>query len=278
MRADHVLVTGASSGIGEALALALAGPGRVLHLAGRHAGRLDGVADACAARGAIAQARVIDVGDEDAMAAWIGGAGPLDLVLACAGISGGTAASASPGGSSAGGQPGPAPIGTEPSEQVGRIMRVNLAGVINTVLPAIAVMRDQPRAEHGWRGRIAAISSVAAFVSSPTAPSYCASKAAVDRWMVGSAAGWRPHGIVLSSVCCGFVRSRMTEANDFRMPGLMDADRAAQLILRGVARNQRRIVFPGWMGMASRMLDLLPPRWSEAILQRQGGKAPLKDD
>jgi NAD(P)-dependent dehydrogenase (short-subunit alcohol dehydrogenase family) len=263
MRQDSVLITGASSGIGEALALALARPGATLHLGGRDTARLEQVATACRARGAAVQAQPLDVTNENGVADWIDNSGRLDLVLACAGISGGTD----------GGGNGTA--GTEPASQARRIMAVNLDGVLNTVLPAVARMRAQPPGPDGVRGRIAAISSIAAFVSSPTAPSYCASKAAVDRWMLATGAGLRPLGVRLSSVCCGFVRTRMTADNAFPMPGLMDADRAAHLILRGIARGQRRVVFPRWMAAASRGLDLLPPAWSEALLMRQEGKPSL---
>ena len=85
-----MLVTGASSGIGRALALACAAPGVTLHLGGRDAGRLAATAAACAAAGATARPQVVDVRDQAAMAGWIGGAGRLDLVIANAGISAGT--------------------------------------------------------------------------------------------------------------------------------------------------------------------------------------------
>jgi NAD(P)-dependent dehydrogenase (short-subunit alcohol dehydrogenase family) len=192
---------------------------------------------------------------------WIEAAGPLDLVLACAGISGGPNAATADRGAQ------------EDPHQIRQILAVNLDGVLNTVLPAIATMERQPREpDGGTRGRIAAIASVAASVSSPKAPTYCASKAAVDRWMVATGANLAPAGILMSSVCCGFVRSRMTARNDFPMPGLMDADRAAALILRGIAGGRRRIVFPWWMQAGARMMDLLPLRLTEAMLARQPGK------
>ncbi len=261
MKRNVVLVTGASSGIGQALALGCAAEGRVLHLSGRDAARLADTEAACIARGAAVQGRVLDVTDRAAMERWIREIGPLDLVLACAGVSGG---------------PHPATAGLpaqEDPEQVRRILATNLDGVLNTVLPAVAAMQRQPRGPDGTRGRIAAIASVAGFVSFPTAPSYCASKAAVDRWMIATGANLHPAGILLSSVACGFVRSRMTAANDFPMPGLMDADRAARLILDGIERGRRRIVFPWWMAAGARLMDLLPLRLAEAILARQPPKA-----
>jgi short-subunit dehydrogenase len=243
------LITGASSGIGEALAMALAKPGVTLHLSGRDAARLEAVAEACRARGAIVQVRVLDVRDADTMAAWIGNAGRLDLVVANAGV-GGT------------------------DEQAREIFATNLDGVLNTVLPAMAVMADQPVGAHGMRGRIAAIASIAAFAPVPHAPAYCASKAAVDFWMVASAPGAaRRNGIALTSVCPGYVRSKMTARNRFPMPGLMDADRAAGIILRGVAAGRTRVVFPWWIGLAARASGLLPPRLLALLVGLQRGVA-----
>ena len=113
-----MLITGASSGIGQALALALAGPGVTLHLSGRDQPRLHAVAEACQARGAGVDARLLDVRDAPAMAAWIEAAGPLDLVVANAGISAGT------------GDQMP-----EDPDQIRAIFATNVDGVLNAVLP-----------------------------------------------------------------------------------------------------------------------------------------------
>jgi NAD(P)-dependent dehydrogenase (short-subunit alcohol dehydrogenase family) len=256
---SRVLITGASSGIGQALALALAAPGVTLHLSGRDAGRLGTVVDACRSRGAMATSAVLDVRDEAAMAGWVAATGPLDLVVANAGISAGT------------GDNRP----EHPSQARG-IFATNLGGVLNTVLPAIEVMQSQPAGPDGWRGRIVAVASIAAFVAAPGAPSYCASKAAVDSWAVAAALGLRREGIALTSVCPGYIRTAMTARNRFPMPGLMDADRAARIILRGVAAGRIRVTFPWWMGLAARIVGLLPPRLMGAVMATQPGKAPAQ--
>jgi short-subunit dehydrogenase len=242
------LITGASSGIGKALAEALAGPGMTLHLAGRDPVRLKAIAETCRKRGSVANAAVIDVRDANAMAGWIGGVGRLDLVVANAGISGRSRA----------GSP-------ERHEQTQAIFDTNLGGVLNTVLPSIALMAEQSMGADGVRGRIAAIASIAAFMAAPESPAYCASKAAVDGWIVGSAAEARRRGIMLTSVCPGFIRTSMTAGYRFPMPGLMDADRAARIILRAVAAGRIRVVFPWWMGLAARVAGLLPPRFMAAM-------------
>ncbi|HVC60561.1 MAG TPA: SDR family NAD(P)-dependent oxidoreductase [Acetobacteraceae bacterium] len=255
---SSVLITGASSGIGAALATALAAPGVTLHLSGRDAGRLRAVDNACQAGGAAVTTAILDVCDEAAMAAWVARAGRLDLVVANAGISAGT------------GDHTP-----EDMTQVRGIFATNLGGVLNTVLPAIEAMRRQPAGPDGWRGRIAVVASIAAFVAAPGAPSYCASKAAVDAWTVATALGLRREGIALTSVCPGYIRTAMTARNRFPMPGLMDADRAARRILRGAVAGRIRVTFPWWMGLAARIGGLLPPRLLGAAMATRPGKAPL---
>ncbi len=277
----RLLITGASSGLGLALARALAAPGAELHLSGRDAARLEQAAEACRALGAVVRPMVLDVRDAAAMAAWVRSAGPLDLVIANAGISAGTGGSAGPGvpagsGVSAGpgvpAESGAAPGLGEPPGQIRAIFATNLDGMLNTVLPALAVMAGQPPGADGVRGRIAVVASIAAFLAHPGAPSYCAAKAAADAWVVATAASARRQGIVLSSVCPGFVRTPMTAVNRFPMPGLMAPEHAAAIILRGVAAGHRRIAFPWWLAGGARLAGLLPP----ALLARLLAGAPAK--
>lgn len=254
-----VLITGASSGIGRALALGCARPGVSLHLAGQDAARLDAVVAACRALGAVAEGRVLDVRDADSMRGWIAGVRRLDLVIANAGLGGG----------SDDGRP-------EGAAQVRALFDVNLHGALNTVLPALEIMMAQAPGSDGVRGRIAAVASIAAFVPGPGAATYCAAKAALDRWTVATAQTAARQGVAMTSVCPGYVRTAMTAGNRFPMPGLMDADRAAAIILGGIARGRRRIVFPWWMGVAARLVGALPPRWATALLAQPPGKAPLE--
>jgi len=253
-RWDHVLITGASSGLGRALAVACARPGAVLHLSGRDAARLAATAGACRARGAEVREVVLDVRDAAGMAAWIGGAGRLDLVIANAGISAGTGGA------------------TEPAEQTLRIFATNVTGVLNTALPAIEAMARQAPGPDGVRGRIAVIASLAAFVAAPGAPAYCAAKAAVQRWAEAQDAGERKRGIRLHAVCPGYVRTPMTARNRFRMPFLMDAEEAARRTLAGIARGRTRIAYPWPTYAGARLLGMLPPAARAWVFGRMSAK------
>ena len=262
MTFSHVLLTGASSGIGRALALALAAPGVTLHLGGRDEGRLRAVAADCETRGATAHPRALPVTNVAAMSDWIENAGPLDLVIANAGISGGT------GSDGTGGT-------VENEGQTRAIFATNLDGMLNTVMPALAVMALQPPDAMGVRGRIAVVASVAAFLPGPGAPAYCASKAAVDSWVVGTAPSARNMGIRMTSLCPGFIETPMTAGNTFPMPGIMSADRAAKLMLRAIRLDMTRYAFPGWIAAGARLAALLPANWREAIARRFPAKGTM---
>lgn len=251
-----VAITGASSGIGAAMALECARPGATLHLAGRDAARLAAVAAACRDRGAEARETRLDVRDAAACASWIAGAGRLDLVVANAGVSAGT-----------GGE-------REPPEQVLRIFEVNVTGALNTALPALAAMAAQEVGPDGVRGRVAVVASLAAFVAVPGAPSYCASKAAVQRWAEAMDATERARGVRLHAICPGYVRTPMTARNAFPMPFLMEAEEAARRALRGVARGRVRVAFPWPTYAASLALGALPPAWRAALFARLPAKSP----
>jgi short-subunit dehydrogenase len=254
---SSVLITGASSGLGRALAEACAAPGVTLHLSGRDAGRLEEAAVACRARGAAATATVLDVTDAATTAAHVAGAGRLDLVIANAGISGGTGGT------------------TEPASQTQRIFATNVTGVLNTALPAIEAMAAQPPGADGIRGRVAVVASIAAFVAAPGAPAYCASKAAVQRWAEALDATERKRGIRLHAVCPGYVRTPMTARNQFPMPFLMDADDAARRTLDGIAKGRVRVAYPLPLYLMARLVGGLPPALRHAMFNRLPAKQAL---
>jgi short-subunit dehydrogenase len=241
-----ILITGASSGIGAALARALARPGRTLFLGGRDEARLEAVAADCRARGATVAARAGDVCDRRAMAAWLAEAdarAPLDLVVANAGTSAGS-----------GGR-------GESEEQARRIMAINVEGAMNTVLPVLPAMAAR------GRGQIALVASLAGFRGFPGAPAYCASKAMLRVWGEGLRGELAPKGIAVSVVCPGFVKTPMSDGNPYPMPLLMEADKAAAIIVRGLARNRGRIAFPWPLTWLVTAIAALPVAMTDRLMQ-----------
>lgn len=240
-----ILITGASGGIGAALAQAFAAPGVHLALGGRDPARLEGVADACRRAGALGQGESVDVTDRAAMTKWVLGVdrgAPLDLVIANAGTAG------------PGGDGGP--------EAARTIFAVNLDGVLNTILPILPAM-----AARGC-GQLALMSSLAGFRGLPSAPAYCASKAAVRVWGEALRGRLGRQGITVSVICPGFVRTPMTAGNPFPMPLIMAPERAAAIIRRGLLRRRARIAFPLPLYWGVRLLQALPPGLADRRLAR----------
>jgi short-subunit dehydrogenase len=248
-----ILITGASSGIGEALALSYADDGAILTLSGRDEERLRLVAEACVSRGGTADARVLDVRDQDAMERWIrdtDSKAPLDLVIANAGIA----------------RDGPAASDAGEDIRTREMFEVNLNGVINTVLPAVYGMRARRH------GQIAIVSSIAGYRGIPGSPAYAASKAAVKSWGEGLRGRLAADGIRISVICPGFVSTRMTSKNHFPMPFLMNADQAARIIRRGLEHNRPRITFPLPMAFLAWLAGALPPSITDWMFARMPRK------
>ncbi|HEV7370013.1 SDR family NAD(P)-dependent oxidoreductase [Arenibaculum sp.] len=252
-----ILITGASSGLGAALARHYAAPGITLVLTGRNPERLDAVARDCAAAGADVRSAAADVTDRAFLADWLprmDAGAPIDLAIANAGISAGT-----------GGE-------GESPEQARRIFATNLDGVLNTVHPLLPAMRARRR------GQIALMSSLASFRGFPGAPAYCASKAAVRVYGEALRGELAREGIGVSVICPGFVRTPMTDVNAFRMPFLMDAGRAAGIIRRGLERNAARIAFPWPTYLGAWMLGVLPAGLADRLLAAAPAKGGMRAD
>jgi NADP-dependent 3-hydroxy acid dehydrogenase YdfG len=233
---SSILITGASSGIGAALALAYAGPGQNLMLSGRNATRLDAIAAQTRAMGASCETRIVDVRDALGIADMVTEANrraPLDLVIANAGISAGAHK-----------------LGNFPDASDAELFATNVDGVVNTVAPALESMLER---QHG---QVAIMSSLASFRAFREAPAYCASKAAVRFYGAGLRRAHARDGVGVSVICPGFVGSPMTDANRFPMPMLMPADRAATIIHAKLTRNRGLIAFPIPMYFAVRALAL----------------------
>jgi len=244
-----ILITGASSGLGAGLALSYAAPGVRLGIVGRHAGRLAEIAAGCGAAGADVTAIPCDVRDHARLAAAIGAfdeAGPVDLLIAAAGISGGTLA------------------GTlfEDVAPAMDLVQVNLLGAMATVAPLL------PRMVARRGGRIALVASVAALRGLPDSPGYCASKAGLCAYGEALRACLQPLGVSVSVIIPGFFESPMTDRFNGPHPMQVDLETAVGRIRRGLDRAAPRIVFPRAMALGLQLANLLPAPIGDWLMRR----------
>lgn len=234
-----VLITGASSGIGAALARELAGRGERLFLCGRDRTRLDGTLAACRALGAVADGETVDVTDAARLREWMEKCDALST-LHCVYANAGVAA------------------GQEDEDAVRRVFAVNVGGVVETVLAAERIFRRRPAG--GVRGQIVITSSIAGYAPIATCPAYSASKSCVRVWGLALRQRLAGEGIRVTVVCPGFVRSSITDRNTCPMPFFMEAPAAARRILAGVERNRAVVAFPWPMRLAAYLASVLPWR------------------
>jgi short-subunit dehydrogenase len=250
MRAPYrvVVITGASSGLGAALALSYAGPQTVLGLIGRNAERVAATAAACRAKGALVESAEIDVTDGAGLGAWLKAfddAHPVELLIANAGISGGPELD-SPG---------------EPAAITLRQLDINLRGAVHTIAPLV------PRLCARRRGRIVVIASVAAFRGLPYSPGYCASKAGLRAYGEALRPLLSTYGVGVTVVCPGFFSSPMTDRWEGPTPFLASGDVAARRIKRGIDRGRPRIDFPWPLVFGMRFCDLAPAWIGDRIMR-----------
>jgi short-subunit dehydrogenase len=237
----RIVITGASSGIGKALALRYARSDASLGLLGRHKERLEAVAEECRALGAEVASGVIDVRSRDELKQWMldfDRAAPVDLVIANAGVMAGTP----PGGE------------IEPSDAAYALIETNVLGLLNTVQPLLPAMMARRR------GQIALVSSISGLTPVADSPSYSASKAAVLYYGLSLRDLLRPHGIGVSVICPGYISTPMTEREHGPKPFIMPVEQAAEIIARGVASNQGTLVIPRFFGTMTRITGLMPER------------------
>jgi len=249
----RVFITGASSGLGAALAREYAARGAVLGLLGRRRDALEGLAASLPGRHHI---YAVDVTEHAALAAaaadFIAQAGGADVVIASSGISHGTL--------------------TERPEDLARfaeVFDVNVLGTIATFSPFIEAMK----ADSGKPKRLVAIGSVAGVRGMKGAGAYCASKAAVHSYAEALRLEMQAYGIRVVTIAPGYIDTPMTRNNRFPMPFLMPAERFAARAVQTIERGNSYRVIPWQMGLAAKLLRLLPNPIFDALFSRAPQKA-----
>ena len=242
----RVVITGASSGIGEALARHYASEENALALLSRRAPSSAGLP------GQVIPYPV-DVTDVAAMKRtaqdFIGRFGPPDLVIANAGVGVGTHGD-----------------DLADVEKLRRVLDINVAGLAATFAAFVPAMRE------AGRGTLAGIASVAGFRGLAGNGAYCASKSAAITWMESLRAELHGSGVSVVCVCPGYIDTPMTRVNRYRMPFLLPADEAARRIARAIAARRRLAVIPWQMALVSIPLRLMPG-W---LYDRLAARAPRK--
>ncbi len=245
-----VFITGASSGIGAALAAHYAREGATLGLCARRLAPMQALLESLRATGACYRVDVTDAASLRAAAAdFAARFGVPDIVIANAGVGAGTL--------------------TENAEDLPAfrtIMETNVLGMAVTFQPFVEPMRARAS------GTLVGIASVAGFRGLPGGGAYSASKSAAITYLESLRAELHGSGVSVVTICPGYIRTPMTAANRYRMPFLIDADDAARRMARVIAARRRFAVIPWQMALVSSVLRALP-RW---LFDRLAARAPRK--
>lgn len=251
---QRVWITGASSGLGAALARAYAARGATLALVARREGALrELVAELQALSAPTSYVYPLDVTDatalDNAAVDFIARAGLPDVVIANAGVSVGT-------------------LTEETGDRAAfeRVMAVNVMGMVNTFTPFAAAMRSR------GSGRLVGIASVAGVRGLPGAGAYSASKSAVVTYLEGLRVELRNSGVKVVTIAPGYIETPMTAANPYPMPFMLAADEAARRMLRVVDQGISYAVVPWQMGLVAKLMRLLPNAIFDRLAARAGRK------
>ena len=235
-----VIITGASSGIGRALAVEIGRHGAKLGLIARRAKVIDEVVREVEVAGGRAMALPADVQDAESISAAAdrlrSSVGPIDVLIANAGI-------------------GPTRDAADFSAaEVSDVINVNVIGASNSVAAVIPEMVER------GSGQLVAISSLAAYRGLPRSAAYCASKAAVSAFFESLRLDLEPRGIDVTIIHPGFIKTPLTEGRDAEMPFLMELDDAVRKMVRAIEKRRKRYSFP-WQLATIVRAGMLMPIW-----------------
>jgi short-subunit dehydrogenase len=234
------VITGASSGLGWELAKVLARQGCAVGLLARRLDRLEALAAEIRAVGGKAAVAASNVADRHPTVAAIHSLreqlGPVDLLVANAGVG--------------------LPTQLEPMnmDQIDNMIKVNYLGVVYAIEAVLPEMLERKQ------GHLAAVSCLASYKGMPGESAYCSSKAAVNVYMEGLRIQLRKRGIAVTTICPGFIKTAMTDVNEFPMPWLITADKAAAKIARALAKKKKVCNFP-WQTTLLMKLTRWAPDW-----------------
>ncbi|MES0808597.1 SDR family NAD(P)-dependent oxidoreductase [Roseibium sp. SCPC15] len=255
--AKVIVLTGASGGIGQALAKEFANPGVFLALIARDENRLQALLDDVRAQGAEGEVAAIDIRDRKCLHDYLQDLDqrhPIDIIVANAGVTAGLG----PGRS------------RESDEDSDRQIEVNYRGVVNSVTGVADGMQARRR------GQVVLISSLAGMRPLPDMPSYSATKAAVIAYG-HSLRGWlKPFGISVTIICPGFVTTPMSARHQGAKPFEMPAEKAAKLMRSAIEKRKAFYAFPFLLALGIRLQNLLPPILGDLFMG--GFEAEIEQD
>lgn len=237
----HILITGASSGIGAGLAEYYARPDVHLTLIARNQERLEQVAAKAKAKGATVDVHSLDLTKvDDAIALFnkVDEKEPVELLILSAGL-----ADIRPHGAA-----------VERAQDAARMATVNFTCPVALACEAGAKMADRQR------GSIVMLGSVASFHDLPLATVYAGSKAGVARFAMALRAALTPKNVNVTLIMPGFIDTPMSQRLDGDQPFLVPVDKAVRLIARSVSKKRAVLVFP-WVFQLARFAEAMLPRW-----------------
>jgi len=242
----RIFITGASTGIGEALARHYAGPDTEIGLFARRGDLLDRLAASLPGRSAVYAADITDVPAIAAAAKdFLARFGTPDLVIANAGISVGTHGDE-----------------IQDVDKLRRVLDVNVAGLAATMAAFAPAMRS------AGAGTLCGIASVAGFRGLPGAGAYSTSKAAAISWLESLRAELHGSGVSVVTICPGYIDTPMTQVNQYRMPFIISAEDAARRFASAIAGKRRLTVIPWQMALVSLLMRALPGWLYDRIMAR----------